>query len=47
MKKQGTARQKRKKKNLVVGPKERPDTKTDWPTGCRSQNNFDFEESEI
>jgi hypothetical protein len=29
--------------NLVAGPKWVLETKTDWPTDCRSQYNFDFD----
>jgi hypothetical protein len=29
-------------KNLFVGPRRRPDTKTDWPTDRRSQNNLNL-----
>jgi hypothetical protein len=28
---------------LVAGPRWVPDTKTDWPTDCRSQYNFGFD----
>jgi hypothetical protein len=28
---------------LVTGPRWAPDTKTDWPTDCRSQCDFDFD----
>jgi hypothetical protein len=28
---------------LVAGPRWVPDTKTDWPTDCRSYYNFDFD----
>jgi hypothetical protein len=27
---------------LVAGPRRAPDTKTDWPTECRSEYNFNF-----
>jgi hypothetical protein len=30
------------KGKLVKGPRWAPDTKTDWPTDCRSQINFNF-----
>jgi hypothetical protein len=30
------------KEKLVKGPRLAPDTKTDWPTDCRSQINFNF-----
>jgi hypothetical protein len=30
------------KKNLVMSSKREPYTKTDWPTDCRSQLNFNF-----
>jgi hypothetical protein len=32
----------KEKEKLVKGPKWAPDTKTDWPTDCRSQINFNF-----
>jgi hypothetical protein len=32
----------KEKEKLVVGPRWAPDTKTDWPTDCRSQINFNF-----
>jgi hypothetical protein len=28
---------------LVAGPRWAPDTKTDWPTDCRSKCDFDFD----
>jgi hypothetical protein len=31
-----------KKEKLVAGPRWVPDTKTDWPTDCRSEINFNF-----
>jgi hypothetical protein len=32
----------KKKEKLVVGPRWVPDTKTDWPTDCRSSLNFNL-----
>jgi hypothetical protein len=33
----------KEKEKLVAGPKWAPDIKTDWPTDCRSQCDFDFD----
>jgi hypothetical protein len=32
----------KEKEKSVTGPRWAPDTKTDWPTYCRSQINFNF-----
>jgi hypothetical protein len=32
----------KEKEKSVKGPRWAPDTKTDWPTECRSQINFNF-----
>jgi hypothetical protein len=32
----------KEKEKLVAGPRWAPDTKTDWPTDCRSQINCNF-----
>jgi hypothetical protein len=32
----------KEKEKLATGPRWAPDTKTDWPTDCRSQINFNF-----
>jgi hypothetical protein len=37
----------KEKEKLVKGPRWAPDTKTDWPTDCRSQINFSFNELEL
>jgi hypothetical protein len=33
--------------NLVIGPRRGPDTKTDRPTDCRSQNNLNLNSSSV
>jgi hypothetical protein len=33
----------KEKEKLVAGPGRGPDTKTDWPTDCRSQRDSDFD----
>jgi hypothetical protein len=33
----------KEEERLVEGPRWVPDTKTDWPTDCRSSYNFDFD----
>jgi hypothetical protein len=33
----------KEKGKLVAGPRWTPDTKTDWPTDCRSLCDFDFD----
>jgi hypothetical protein len=33
----------KEKEKLVAGPRWAPDSKTDWPTDCRSSCDFDFE----